>query len=190
MMRDNELLSLFDNFHKFTVEEVISQQEYRCDEPAPDIDPNTKQETPESVQLRFEAYDDFEFDDFGLSRLEMESLLSTSLLERILTRFGNDPKFEAYPGQVLFMMALDTCSASVQRDVAGAQAKFDDLTLDSYPGEDVTELATEALRLIHILSGSYALPLNLGSKLLKKSQTRRVSFLIERCSLYWTTHVP
>lgn len=40
--------------------------------------------------------------------------------------------------------------------------------MDSYPGEDVTELATEALRLIHILTGSYALPLNLGSKLIKK----------------------
>ena len=65
-------------------------------------------------------------------------------------------------------MALDTCNASVQRDVAGAQAKFDILSLDTYPAEDVTELATEALRLIHILSGSYYLPINLGSKLIKK----------------------
>jgi len=168
VMYQSELLSLFDHYHKFTVEEVISQHEYRCDEPVPDIDPNTNLETPESQQLRFEAYDDFEFDDFGLSRLVVESLLSSSLLERILTRFGNDPEFESYPGQVLFMMALDTCNASVQRDVAGAQARFDTLTLDSYPGEDVTELATEALRLIHILSGSYALPLNLGTKLIKK----------------------
>ena len=66
------------------------------------------------------------------------------------------------------MMVLDTCNASVQRDVAGAQTKFETLTLDSYPGEDVTELATEALHLIHILSGLYALPINLGMKLLKK----------------------
>ena len=65
-------------------------------------------------------------------------------------------------------MALDTCNASVQRDVAGAQVAFDALSLDSYPGEDVTELATEALRLIHILSGSYSLPINLGTKLIKK----------------------
>ena len=55
----------------------------------------------------------------------------------------------------------------MQRDITGAQTKFDALSLDLYPGEDITELATEALRLIHILSGSYALPLNLGSKLIK-----------------------
>ena len=98
----------------------------------------------------------------------VESLLTPSLLERILTRFGNDEEFESYPGQVLFLMALDTCNATVQRDIAGAQVKFDALTLDSYPGKDVTELATEALRLIHILSRSYALLLNLGTKLIKK----------------------
>lgn len=44
-----------------------------------------------------------------------------------------------------FVMALDTCNASVQRDIAGAQTRYDQLTLDCYPGEDVTELATEAL---------------------------------------------
>ena len=65
------------------------------------------------------------------------------------------------------MMALDTCNASVQQDVAGAQSKFEGLSLDAYPAKDVTELATEALRLIHILSGSYSLPINLGSKLIK-----------------------
>ena len=66
------------------------------------------------------------------------------------------------------MTALDACNASVQRDVAGAQTKYDELTLDSYPGENVTELATEALWLIYILSRSYALPLDLGMKLIKK----------------------
>ena len=103
-----------------------------------------------------------------MSRLVVESLLTASLQERIFTKFGNDPKFETYPDQILFLMALDTCKASVQRDIAGAQTKFDSLALDMYPGEDITELATEVLRLIHILSGSYALPLNLGSKLIKK----------------------
>ena len=72
------------------------------------------------------------------------------------------------PGQILFMMALDTCNASVQRDITGAQTTFNNLTLDIYPGKDITKLATEALRLLHILSVSYVLPLNLGSKLLKK----------------------
>ena len=71
------------------------------------------------MQLRFETYDDYEFDDFGLSRLVVESLLSPLLLEQIITKFGNDGLFETYPGEILFMMALDTCNASVQRDIAG-----------------------------------------------------------------------
>ena len=164
----NEVVSLFEHYHKFTVEEIIDQYELRCEEPVPEVDPDTGNETEESRQLRFEAYDEYEFDDFGLSRLVVESLLTPSLLERIYTKFGNDDKYETYPGQILFMMALDTCNASVQRDIAGAQTKYDNLSLDMYPGEDVTELATEALRLINILSGSYSLPLNLGSKLIKK----------------------
>ena len=121
-----------------------------------------------SIQLRFEAHDKYEFDDLGLSRLVVESPLSPSLLEGINTRSGNDDAFEMYPGQVLFVMELDTCNASVQRDIAGTQTRYDQLTLDSYPGEDVTELATKAFRPIHILSGSYALPLNLGMTLIKK----------------------
>ena len=162
------MLSLFDNYYKFTAKQVIDQFELRCKEPAPEIDSVTGDEIETPRQLRFETYDEYELDKFGLSRLVVESLLTTSLLKRITTKFGNDENFETYPGQVLFMMALDTYNASVQRDVAGAQAKFDNLTLDTNPGEDVTELATEALRLIHILSGLYALPINLGSKLLKK----------------------
>lgn len=133
----SDVLSLFEHYHKFTVEEIIAQFELRCEEPAPLMDPTTGIETETSKQLRFEAYDSYEFDEFGLSRLVVES-----------------------PGQVLFMMALDTCNASVQRDIAGAQTKYNNLSLDSYPGEDVTELATEALRLINILAGSYALPIN------------------------------
>ena len=83
-------------------------------------------------------------------------------------------------------MALDTCNASVQRDIAGALTKFDVLSLEMYPGEDITELATEALRLIYILSGSYALPLNLGSKLKKKASNISSEFLIGRCRPCWT----
>ena len=62
---------------------------------------------------RFVAYNEYEFDDFGLSRLVVESLLTPSLTERIFTRFGYDEEFESYPGQVLFMMALETCNASI-----------------------------------------------------------------------------
>ena len=165
---DGEVVLLFENYHKVTVDEVIVQHEIRSEEADPELDDATGLETDESKERRFIAYDEFEFDDFGLSRLVVESLLSPTLMERIVTRFGNDDDLEFYPGQILFMMALDTCNASVQRDITGAQVKFDELTLDSFPGEDVTELATEALCLIRILSGAYALPWNLGTKLIKK----------------------
>ena len=88
------------------------------------------------------------------------------------------------------MMILETCNASVQRDIAGAEVKFDALLLDSYPVKDVTVLATEALRLIHILAGSYVLPMNLGTKLIKKVTKHQVGSLIEKCLPYLTTHVP
>ena len=164
----NEVVSLFEHYHKFTVEEIIDQYELRCSEPPPELDPTTGDEIEESRQLQFESYDEYEFNDIGLSRLVVESMLTPSLQERMFTKFGNNDNYETYPGQILFMMALDTCNASVQRDIAGAQTKFDNSSLDAYPGEDITELATEALRLINILSGSYALPINLGSKLIKK----------------------
>ena len=95
-------MSLFDHYHKVTVEELIEQHELRCEEPDSEVDPNTGIETETSKQLRFEAYDEYEFDEFGLSRLVVESLLTPSLLERIVTKIGNDEKFETYPAQIRF----------------------------------------------------------------------------------------
>ena len=50
-MQNTKVLNLLNHHHKFTVEEVIDQYELRCEEPAPEIDPNTGQETETSVQL-------------------------------------------------------------------------------------------------------------------------------------------
>ena len=150
--------------------------ELRCDEPDPDIDPNIGLETDVSKQLRFESYNDYKFDHFGISQLVVESLIAPELMERNATRYNVDDKFESYTGQILFMMSLDTCNVSIQRDIAGAQKRFDALTLDSFPAEDITELATEALRLIHILAGSYTLPLTLGSTLIEKAMSTSSKF--------------
>ena len=175
IMHNTQVLNLLDHHHKFTVEEVIDQFELRCDQPPRELDENGD-ETVTSIQLRYESYDNYEFDEFGLSRLVVESLLSPSLMERITTKYNIDKNFESYPGQLLFMMALDACNTSVQRNIAGAQKRFEDLTLNSFPAEDVTKLAREALRLIHILAGSYALPLTLGSSLIKKSTSTSSEF--------------
>ena len=45
---EDEVLSLFEHYHKVTVEEVIVQHESRCEEPEPELDASTNQETPES----------------------------------------------------------------------------------------------------------------------------------------------
>jgi hypothetical protein len=65
-------------------------------------------------------------------------------------------------------MALETCNASVSHDIDGAVAAFDQLNLNNYPGEQVSDMANEALRLIKIMQGGYALPVSTGSRLLKK----------------------
>ena len=94
-----KILSLFDHNHKFIAKEVIDQHELRSNEPKPELEPTTNIETETSIQSRFEAYSEYEFDNLVLSRLVADSLLSPSLLEQINTRFGNDDAFETYPGQ-------------------------------------------------------------------------------------------
>jgi hypothetical protein len=66
------------------------------------------------------------------------------------------------------LMALETCNASVSHDIDGAAQTFADLSLDTYPGENVADLSNEGLRLIRIMKGGYALPVNTGSRRLQK----------------------
>ena len=42
----------------------------------------------------------YDFDEYGLSRLVVKSLLTASLLEIIFMKFGNDPKFETCPDKI------------------------------------------------------------------------------------------
>ena len=52
-------------------------------------------------------------------------------------------------------MALETCNASSFYDVEGARKKLEILVLSSYPGENVTEFASdEAPRLIKIMQSA------------------------------------
>jgi hypothetical protein len=60
------------------------------------------------------------------------------------------------------MMGLETCNASVSYDIDGAIESFYALTLENDPGENIAEFATEALRLIKIMQGGYALHINIG----------------------------
>jgi hypothetical protein len=108
-------VSLFENYHSFTIKNVEDEFKRLAD----------------SANTDFEAFDDYELSDIGLSRLILESLLSDAFREKIRVRFSHDAEFEDYPGSVYFMMALDTCNASVLHDVDRAKEKLLALTLDS-----------------------------------------------------------
>ena len=65
-------------------------------------------------------------------------------------------------------MALDVCNALAVEDIKEAESAFQALSLASYPGENIVDFATEALRLLKIMDTGYALPYKIGSTLLVK----------------------
>jgi hypothetical protein len=65
-------------------------------------------------------------------------------------------------------MALDVCNALVSFDTEGAQDKLDGLTLNEFPGENLTEFVTTAQKYVNIMQGGYALHIRVGSKILMK----------------------
>jgi hypothetical protein len=87
-------------------------------------------------------------------------------------RYDHELNFWDYPGGVLVMMVLDisnvSVSVSVSFDIKGAQAKLDELTLSNYPGEDISALCSYAQKQIKVMQSGYALPIQVGSKLLMK----------------------
>ena len=94
-----------------------------------------------------DAFDDHELDEIVMSRMVVESLLTAAFYDKVFIRYyGQRPDFKDLPGSRLLMMVLETCNASVSHDIDSAQVKFREFTLDSYPGEDITEFATEAQR--------------------------------------------
>ncbi len=124
--------------------------------------------TPTTDPPPFSTFDKYEKGDVTMSRLVCESLLTPGFYDKIFVRYGHLPDFKKLPGLCLLLMALETCNASVFHDIDGAAQVFADLSLDSYPGENVADLSNEALRLIRIMKGGYALPVSTGSRLLQK----------------------
>lgn len=83
----------------------------------------------------------------------VESLLTQKVRDSLDDRFSHYDDFDELPGQVMFMMTLDTVNASAELDVKGAKMSFKSLSLSNYPGENVTEMATIALKYIKIVRG-------------------------------------
>jgi len=103
-----------------------------------------------------------------VSCLLIESCLSKSFRAKLQVRFGHLKEFNKCPGSVLFMMALETCHASVALDIEGAKLALVSLSLSSYRGENVTDCVTEAQRTIKLMQSGYALAVSTGSLLLGK----------------------
>ena len=149
---DAKVMDLIEHIHNFTVEQVTEEFNGRL---AADASTN-------------EAYDSYELDEITMSRTLVESLVTPEFYEKSFIRYGHQDNFNEVPGSVLVAMALETCNASVSHDIDGAAKAFDELALDTYPGENITNLTTEALRLLKIMQGGYALPVHTGSRLLMK----------------------
>jgi len=94
---NDEVVNIIDHSHNFTVDMIVSEYEMRAN-----FD-NTNNE----------AFDEFEMRDIALSRLVVESLLTSTFYEKMLIRYGHRPDFKLLPGSGLLMMALESCNSSV-----------------------------------------------------------------------------
>ena len=172
---NDDMCLLLDESHLFTVAQVIENYNMRMLEP-PALYDSEGDETVASIKRRHIAYDEYEHWDIGTSRLAVESLVSPALLDRVAIRNSHMKDFTEYPGGILFMMILDTCNASATIDIDGAKEAFQELTLESFPGENVEALATKSLKLIKIMKTGYALDMKTGSKLLHKVESTSTPF--------------
>ena len=125
---------LVKNVHLFTIDSVTQEHESRLIEPSV-VNDSTGNETSGSSQARFRCYDEFEKYDFSLSRLAIESLITLRLREAISIRFSHIDDFDSLPGNIYFMMVLETCNISLTMDVKEAENSFNDLKLSDYSGE-------------------------------------------------------
>ena len=165
---DNNMKNIVKEPHSFTIEEVITEYEVRnADEPAAINDTNGV-ELPSSILSRFKCYDEYEKCDLALSRLAIEALISPTLRDKVQVRFGHLPEFEDFPGQIYFKMVLEVSNASVAQDIDKAVQDFKDIDLANYPGQNISDFATDALRHIKVMQGGYALPYQTGSNLIRK----------------------
>jgi hypothetical protein len=104
------------------------------------------------------AFDNYELDKIVMSWLVVESLVTSAFYELMVIRFGQQSDLQDLPGLVLFLMALETWNSSVSYDVDKAEHNFLTLILDTYPGENISDFATEDQRIVKKMGGGYAIP--------------------------------
>ena len=175
---DGVMTFLLAESHGFTVDDVIAEHESRCQvPPAAVIDPITLLETSASIVSRSKCYDVYETEDLAFTRLCIEALLTSALRETLSIRFSHHPGYDDLPGQVLFMMTLEASNVSAEQDIKGAETIYEALTLADYPGENISDFITAALKQLKIMNTNYGMAPDVGSKLIKKvSATESTTF--------------
>jgi hypothetical protein len=128
-----KVVNLFDHVHNFTVDAVV------------DGFTNERNNVDNVTDASFDSYKE---DEIMLSRLVVESLISTTFC--------------------LLVMALETCNATASHDIDAAASTLLEITLDDYPGENIADMMIEALRLIRIMKAGFWIPIVTGSRLLCK----------------------
>jgi hypothetical protein len=162
------VVDLFEHVRRFDVDTVIEEHNRRS----------------HKMNSDFEQYDQYEFDEIERSRMVVNSLLSESFGDTIEARFGHLPNFDTLPGSCIFMMAIEACNASMVHEIERACQKLESMTLDSFPGEDVTGFATSARKLIMVMQCGYALPVTTGSCIITKlTKTSSEFFNRKMCAL-------
>ena len=71
------------DLHTFTLALVLAEHKSRFKEPLTVLD-GSGTETPTSIVARFKCYETYEFCDWSLSRLAIESLVHPDLREEVL----------------------------------------------------------------------------------------------------------
>ena len=151
------------NYHLSKLDTIIMEYESRLIRPNTVLkDNNCETEVPNHPQFRaYEAYKHF-YRSVSYLVIDIEYFLLPSFREVIKTVLSNYEGFENFPGQVYFIVTLDTCNISDAIDIKGKLKYFADLSLHDLPGENISDIATTALRNIKVSRGVYALLPKLG----------------------------
>lgn len=86
----------------------------------------------------------------------------------VVVQFNHTLSFKKIPGSMYLIMVLDVCHASFSCKMDEDAASLELFEHSAYPGENISKFSNEAQRLIKTMKDGYALPYQLGSKLVAK----------------------
>ena len=114
---DGVMRFLLEDVHLFTFDQVMTEFKSRLTEPAA-IVANTGVETASSQKRRSRCYDCYELWDMAISRLAVESLVGIELRDKISVRYSHVDDFVDLPGQIYYMMVMETCHLLSLKDTS------------------------------------------------------------------------